>query len=132
MNRTLEEIFRRRVPLAENGFIFHNNGKPLRYRQIQYQYNKALQAAGLFEKYSSTHIMRHSMGTITRKVTGSLDMAQSVTRHKDIKVAQQYASLPTEANRQAVNDVNAYFDDIEGIQIGSRSSLRIVEPDDSN
>lgn len=57
--------------------------------------------------------MRHSMGTITRKVTGSADMAQAVTRHKDIQVAQQYASLPTEANKQAVNDVYNYLNELE-------------------
>mgnify|MGYP001597944868 CR=1 FL=1 len=113
MNKKLEEIIRRRLPLAANGFLFHLDGKPMSYRQIQYQYNLALERAGLSKQYSSTHIMRHSMGTITRKVTGSVDMAQAVTRHKDIQVAQQYASLPTEANRKAVNDVNSYLENLE-------------------
>jgi integrase len=113
MNVRLEEIMRRRLEHSKNGFMFHDNGDPLSYRQIQYQYNLALKKAGLFDKYSSTHIMRHSMGTITRKVTGSLDMAQSVTRHKDIQVAQQYASLPTEANKKAVSDVYSYLDNLE-------------------
>lgn len=53
------------------------------------------------------------MGTLTRRVTGSMDMAQAVTRHKDIQVAQQYAGLPTEANRKAVNDVFDYLDNLE-------------------
>ena len=53
------------------------------------------------------------MGTITRRVTGSLDMAQAVTRHKDLKVAQQYAGLPTEANKKAVNDVFSYLNGLE-------------------
>jgi hypothetical protein len=53
------------------------------------------------------------MGTITRRVTGSLDMAQAVTRHKDIQVAEQYADMPTEANKKAVNDVFTYLDDLE-------------------
>ena len=61
--------------------------------RIQYQYNNALKRAGLFPKFSSTHIMRHSMGTITRMVTGSMDSAQAVTGHKDIKMAQHYSSM---------------------------------------
>ena len=57
--------------------------------------------------------MRHSMGTITRKVTGSLDMAQAVTRHKDVRVAQQYASIPTDANRKALKEVGDYLVELE-------------------
>ncbi len=113
MNQRLNEILCRRIPLAKNGFVFHMDGKPLAYRQIQYQYNTALKKAGLFPKYSSTHIMRHSMGTITRKVTGSLDAAQAVTGHKDIKMVQHYASLPSEANKMAVNEVNAFMSKLE-------------------
>ena len=113
MNSKLEEIAKRRLSKAQNGYLFHHEGKPLCYREIQYQYNKALKKAGLSDKYSSTHIMRHSMGTITRRVTGSMDMAQAVTRHKDIRIAQQYAGLPTEANKQAVNDVFEYLNDLE-------------------
>lgn len=113
MNDRLKDIMMRRLPLAKNGYVFHNEGEPFSYRQIQYAYNTALKKAGFEKLYSSTHIMRHSMGTLTRKVTGSLDMAQAVTRHKDIQVAQQYAGLPTEANRKAVNDVFTYLDDLE-------------------
>ncbi len=128
MNKRLEEIMRRKLPSASNGFLFHIDGVIPSYRQIQYQYNLALKKAGLSDKYSSTHIMRHSMGTITRKVTGSVDMAQAVTRHKDIQVAQQYASLPTEANKQAVNDVYSYLNDLEKGK--TKSSLRITKSDD--
>lgn len=113
MNARLEEIMGRRLPEAKNGYVFHRDGEPLRYREIQHRYNKALERAGLSDRFSSTHIMRHSMGTITRRVTGSVDMAQAVTRHKDVRVAQQYASLPTEANRRAVADVFGYLDDLE-------------------
>jgi integrase len=113
MNTRLKEILERRVLHSLNGFVFHKEGAPFSYRQIQYEYNKALAKAGLAKQFSSTHIMRHSMGTLTRKVTGSLDMAQAVTRHKDIQVAQQYANLPTEVNRKAVNDVCDYLQNFE-------------------
>lgn len=130
MNHKLYEIMERRLPFAKNGFVFHEDGNPLTYRQIQYEYNKALKKAGFEKKYSSTHIMRHSMGTLTRRVTGSMDMAQAVTRHKDIQVAQQYAGLPTEANRKAVNDVFNYLDNLErgstSSDGGKRTGLRLV------
>ena len=129
MNSKLEEIMRRRLPFAVGGFVFHDEGKPLSYRQIQYQYNFALEKAGLSKQYSSTHIMRHSMGTITRKVTGSIDMAQAVTRHKDIQVAQQYASLPTEANRKAVNDVNTFLENLEHKPILKKRGLVLLGKD---
>ena len=67
MNSKLKEIIGRRMASISNGFLFHKEGKPLDYRKIQHQYNKALKRAGLLDKYSSTHIMRHSMGTITGK-----------------------------------------------------------------
>lgn len=135
MNSKLKEIMERRLPLAKNGFVFHDEGNPLTYRQIQYEYNKALRKAGLENKYSSTHIMRHSMGTLTRRVTGSMDMAQAVTRHKDIQVAQQYAGLPTEANRKAVNDVFDYLDNLERSSSNEvcgkrKAGLRLVVSDD--
>lgn len=113
INQRLSEILHRRLPLVKNGYIFHDDGNPLAYRQIQYQYNMALKKAELFPRFSSTHIMRHSMGTITRRVTGSLDAAQAVTGHKDIKMAQHYASLPTDTNKMAVNQVNAFMENLE-------------------
>ena len=125
MNSRLEEIIRRRMDQASNDFLFHDEGKPLGYRIIQYQYNKALKRAGLSHKYSSTHIMRHSMGTITRRVTGSIDMAQAVTRHKDAKMAQHYADLPSEANKKAVKDVFHYLNGLEKeLQKGRCSSVQ--------
>jgi len=113
LNEKLFEILTRRVAHASGGYVFHDNGSPLSYRQIQYQYNHALKKAGLFPKFSSTHIMRHSMGTITRMVTGSMDSAQAVTGHKDIKMAQHYSSMPTDMNKNAVNDVNQFMRNLE-------------------
>ena len=113
MNKRLAEIMHRRIPHAKNGYVFHHNGEPLRYKHIQYQYNSALKRAGLFPEYSSTHIMRHSMGTITRRVTGSLDATQAGTGHKDIRMAQHYASLPSEANKLAVTEVQRFMFDLE-------------------
>ena len=116
INDRLSEIFSRRIKEQGNGYLFHEDGNPLGYRKIQYHYNRALKLAGLYPKYSSTHIMRHSMGTITRRVTGSLDFAQAVTGHKDIKMIQHYASLPSQANVQAINEVSDFMKTVEDIK----------------
>ncbi len=138
LNDKLFEILSRRIASAKSGYVFHENGLPLTYRVIQYQYNHALKKAGLYPRFSSTHIMRHSMGTITRRVTGSLDAAQAVTGHKDIKMAQHYASMPTDTNKKAVNEVNLYMRNLEeksdrGVEKAKANSdqrvLRLVDKD---
>ena len=57
--------------------------------------------------------MRHTMGTITRMVTGNLDAAQAVTGHKDIRMVQHYANLPSEANKKAVNQVGDFLKNLK-------------------
>jgi len=73
------------------------------------------------------------MGTITGKVTGSLDAAQAVTGHKDIKMAQHYASIPTEANKMAVNEVEKFMSQITSDgKKHKRKNLRIVKGSNKN
>ncbi len=117
LNDTLFEIVVRRIqqviPVVvgnqKYNLIFHINGEAISYRQVQYHYNKALKKCGLGNRFSGTHIMRHSMGTITRSVTGNLDAAQAVTRHKDIKIAQQYSNLDFELQKDAANAVENFL-----------------------
>ncbi|MBI2521557.1 MAG: tyrosine-type recombinase/integrase [Bdellovibrio sp.] len=111
MNETLETILRRRLTAKASGsdYVFHDDGGALSYRSIQHAYNRALKKCGLSDKYSSTHIMRHTMATITRLVTGSLDATQAVTGHKDSKLVQHYASVPEGAQKNAVIQVEAYM-----------------------
>lgn len=113
INDTLFEIFTKKQKDAEkdSNFVFHKNGEPLSYRQIQAAYNRALKAAGL-SQYSSTHIMRHSMATLTRRVTGSLEATQAVTGHKDQKLVQHYASLPATTQIEAVRSVEKYIQEL--------------------
>lgn len=117
MNNILENCLLRRLKnlYPDCLYLFHIDGKPLEYRSIQYQYNKALKKCGFYPRLSSTHIMRHSMGTITRMVTGNLDAAQAVTGHKDIRMVQHYASLPSQANKDAVNQVENFFKKLEQV-----------------
>ena len=39
MNPKLEEIIKRRMNHTANGYLFHKDGKPLNYRDIQHRYN---------------------------------------------------------------------------------------------
>ena len=106
----LSEVFKRRLNEMPTGcnYVFHKDGGPLSYRQVQAAYNRALINAGLGE-FSSTHIMRHSMATLTRKVTGSLEATQAVTGHKDQKLVQHYATLPENAQKNAVMSVEKHI-----------------------
>lgn len=114
LNDILYEIFERKLKEVPKGcsYVFHEDGQPLLYRKIQHQYNMALKRSGIDHKYSSTHIMRHSMATITRRVTGSLDATQAVTGHKDQRLVQHYASLPCNAQIEAVKSVELFMREV--------------------
>ena len=75
-------------------FLFHDEGEPLRYNRIRTNYKKAFIAAGM-PQYSGTHGLRHSMATITRNLTGSIDNVQAVTGHSSVKMAEHYTALST-------------------------------------
>jgi integrase len=96
----------------ECSFMFNKHGKPLSYRKIQYNYDKALKACGLGNKYSGTHFMRHSMASITRNLTGSIDYTQAVTGHKDIRYVQHYAGTPDSKQELAVVEVENFMNKI--------------------
>ena len=129
--KVVREILKHRMQkaIAYDGheFIFHKENRPLSYREIQYHYNKALKKAGLSDRFSSTHIMRHSMANITREVTGSLDATQAVTGHKDQRLVDNlYSHVPSHAQKMAVNDVEKRFMSLSG-DTPKEVKLRLVE-----
>jgi integrase len=71
-------------------YFFQRKGKPLRYGLILSEFNRALKEAGL--PYSGTHIIRHTMATITRRSHG-LDAAQAILRHTTARMSEEYARL---------------------------------------
>ena len=89
------------VPLD---FVFHIKGQPLKYRAIQYRYNQALRKAGL-HKYSSTHILRHTMANLVRERMG-LDHAQAVGGWKTRALVEKvYTEAPSHLTRDALENV---------------------------
>ncbi len=109
INDTMKESLLRQYNSSKCDYVFQKDGQPLTYRDIQYNYNKALKKCGLSPKYASTHIMRHSMASITRNVTGSADSTQAVTGHKDIRMVEHYAGAPDNRQKQAVLDVEKFL-----------------------
>lgn len=101
LNDTMIDILKRRISegraapcpyLREStgerlDFVFQEGGEPLHYRQIQYQYNKALKAAGLWPTFKATHILRQAMANIVRQNMG-LKAAQAVGGWKSREVVE--------------------------------------------
>jgi integrase len=97
-------------------FVFHENGEPLNFRQVQYRYNKALKRAGLYPEFSATHILRKAMANIVRQMMG-LDAAQAVGGWKSREIVEKVYtdSLPTELNKSAVNNVQGLMKSLEKV-----------------
>ena len=82
---TKREAFR----LSGNNFVFHVEGAPLNYCTIQLNYREAQRKSGI--PYTGTHILRHGMAKLARKVGGGLDAVLAMTGHKDLKLADHYS-----------------------------------------
>lgn len=91
-----DEIYRRLMALNLDRpkgckYFFHFKGGAMKYNYINLAYNKGLKKAGLTE-FSGTHLVRHTMGTLTRRKNG-LDAAQAILRHTTSRMAEHYAKL---------------------------------------
>lgn len=88
----IEAILKRqsafRIP--NNDFVFHVDGNPLNYCTIQINYRSAQRKGKI--PYTGTHILRHGMAKLARKVGGGLDAVIAMTGHKDLKLADHYSS----------------------------------------
>lgn len=85
------EILNRREAfrLSGNNFVFHVEGAALNYCTIQINYREAQRKSGI--PYTGTHILRHGMAKLARKVGGGLDAVLAMTGHKDLKLADHYS-----------------------------------------
>lgn len=75
---------------ATVGLIFNDNGNPLDYRHIQYNYNMAFKNAGL-AKYSGTHIMRHGGTRNELEQHGDLTLSQQRLGNTSMETTRIYA-----------------------------------------
>ena len=86
----MEILIRRKAfKMPNNNFVFHVEGAPINYCTVQVNYREAQRKSGV--PYSGTHILRHGMAKLARKVGGGLDAVMAMTGHKDIKLADHYS-----------------------------------------
>lgn len=103
----MNEVFERRLKhkFKACDYVFHLDGQPLKYRAIQHSYDKALKDAGLSDRFSATHFVRHTMAFFARSIFKSLDYVQSITGHKSSSLAEHYSGLPTEKQGETMNEI---------------------------
>lgn len=117
ITKEIREILLRRLQAKMPGcnFVFHIEGQPLNYGTIQLNYREAQRKSKI--PYSGTHIMRHGMATLARKVGGGLDAVIAMTGHKDYKLADHYSKLDNEFQKETSEKVmQAYRKQIENSQ----------------
>lgn len=85
--------------------IFHDNGQLLTYRQVQYRYDKAFQAAGL--PFKATHVLRHSGSTAFYNATGDLLALQQMGTWSDSRMPQHYAKIMSSRSKEAIKKIEA-------------------------
>ena len=100
MTDEIYEILKRRSAFQQQGnnFVFHVEGSPLNYCTIQLHYREGQRISGI--PYTGTHILRHGMAKLARKVGGGLDAVVAMTGHKDIKLADHYSKLDDEDQKE--------------------------------
>ena len=78
MTKELEEVLRRQEAFRDPqcGFVFHVEGKPLNYGTIQVNYREAQRKSKI--PYSGTHILRHGMAKLARRIGGGLDAVMAI------------------------------------------------------
>lgn len=112
----LVAVLKRRLAFKVEGndFVFHVEGRPLNYCNIQMNYRDAQRIAGI--PYRGTHILRHGMAKLARKVGGGLDAVIAMTGHKDFKLADHYSKLDTEFQKEVSEKI---MDHVNSFRIGA-------------
>lgn len=108
INDTMFEIFKRKLESRQDAdLVFHNDGKALRYGTINKAFNLAWQKAGL-SQFSGSHAMRYAAAQLSRRLTGSIDGAKSVTGHKSLVLAEKYSDYSSiDENKSAVEKLES-------------------------
>ncbi|MCO4755794.1 MAG: hypothetical protein KC478_15035 [Bacteriovoracaceae bacterium] len=86
-----------------NGYVFHLECSPLNYGTIQVNYRGAQRKSEI--PYTGTHILRHGMAKLARKVGGGLDAVMAMTGHKDIKLADHYSKCTEDDQKEVAEAV---------------------------
>lgn len=109
--------------IEDNDFVFHVDGAPLNYCTIQLNYRKGQKDAKI--PYSGTHILRHGMAKLARKVGGGLDAVIAMTGHKDLKLADHYSKCNEDDQREFSEKIMQHIRSIksEKMDVNARTDL---------
>jgi integrase len=105
-----------------SNYLFHINGEPVSYRSIQHNYDQAFKKANL-DQFSGTHTLRHSMASIARQLTGSIDAVQALTGHKSTRQAEHYAGITYHSQVLALDSVSKELEILEAKMFASGSKV---------
>ncbi len=94
---------RKAFQTAGNDFVFHVDGSPINYCTVQLNYREAQRKSGV--PYTGTHILRHGMAKLARKIGGGLDAVIAMTGHKDIKLADHYSKCDEDDQKEVAEKI---------------------------
>jgi integrase len=117
-------IRRKAFRIPENDFVFHVEGKPLNYGTIQVNYRGAQRKSGV--PYSGTHILRHGMAKLARKVGGGLDAVIAMTGHKDLKLADHYSKCNEDDQKETSEKIMGHIREFKGEHGGEHSIENVL------
>lgn len=85
------------------GLIFSDaDNLPLKYRSIQYHFNRGFQAAGI--KHSSTHILRHTYSTSFLTATKDHVSLSKLLGHQSTRQTEHYAKITSALTNQSFKE----------------------------
>lgn len=85
--------------------IFHDEGQLLTYRQIQYRYDKAFEAAVL--PFRSTHVLRRTGATSFYNATSDLLALQHMGTWSNQRMPQHYAKVLGTKAKEAIQMIES-------------------------
>lgn len=120
------EVLNRRLAfrLPNNDFVFHVDGEPLNYCTIQINYRAAQRKSGV--PYTGTHILRHGMAKLARKVGGGLDAVLAMTGHKDLKLADHYSKSNEDDQKEFSEKIMKHIREQKNKDVSVESDLSNV------
>jgi integrase len=120
------EVLTRRLAfrLPHNDFVFHVDGEPLNYCTIQINYRAAQSKSGV--PYTGTHILRHGMAKLARKVGGGLDAVLAMTGHKDLKLADHYSKSNEDDQKEFSEKIMKHIREQKNKDVSLESDLSNV------
>lgn len=95
-------------------FIFNENGENLKYKHIQFAYNKAFSKAGI--RLSGTHVLRKTFATLLAECTNDMRAVQSILGHKDARMTSHYSKVTELSQKKSIK----LFDELRPFSIDKK------------